>query len=65
MVPEGKGTPEPEPEDTNQESQIQDEPSTDHPTSRYPDRARSLGLKYPGIFSDSMFRSEGMLVWLY
>ena len=68
MVPGQGSSQEPEPENEDVENQVQTgstEPSTEPPTSRYPTHQRSLGMKFPGIFSDVMFRAEGMLVWLY
>ena len=54
---------EPEPEDIDEENQM--EPSAEPQSSRYESNARSLGLKFPGVFADAMFRAEGMLLWLY
>eukprot|EP00435_Cladocopium_sp_Y103_P033238 s948_g8.t1 len=41
------------------------EPSPEPEVSRYPTNSRSLGLKYPQVFSDVMFRAEGVIIWLY
>jgi len=54
---------EPEPEQQAEEGPM--EPSTEPQSSRYEANSRSLGLKYPGIFADVMFRAEAMLVWLH
>eukprot|EP00435_Cladocopium_sp_Y103_P009035 s4349_g2.t1 len=41
------------------------EPSPEPGVSRYPTNSRSLGLKYPQVFADVMFRAEGVIVWLH
>eukprot|EP00435_Cladocopium_sp_Y103_P013694 s705_g3.t1 len=73
MIPRHAHESEPDPEqpessghaESSAHADVTGEPSTEPPPSRYPMDDRSLGCKFPGVFTDPMFRCEGVLIWLY
>ena len=63
MMPGGNGD-EPEPEGESQDEDSPQEPSAEPPTVRHTMYPNSLGLKFPNVFMNVMFRAEGVLLWL-
>ena len=63
MMPGGNGD-EPEPEGESQDGDSPQEPSAEPPTVRHTMYPNSLGLKFPNVFMNVMFRAEGVLLWL-
>eukprot|EP00435_Cladocopium_sp_Y103_P064535 s164_g26.t1 len=64
MIPRSSQEPDPEQPAEPDRTEAADEPSTEPQPSRYPMDIRSLGCKFPSIFSDAMFRCEGVLIWM-
>ena len=64
MFPAGSNEPDPEQPEDPERGETSGEPSEEPQPSRYPMDVRSLGYKFPSVFSDVMFRCEGLLIWM-
>eukprot|EP00435_Cladocopium_sp_Y103_P014576 s4405_g3.t1 len=66
MIPRHAHESEPDPEqpEDSGQAEVVGEPSSEPPPSRYPMGEKPLGCKFAGVFSDPMFRCEGVLTWM-